>query len=64
MPKQRVKSLSGAIRSLLNQEIKWHCEHRGGSGSSVVQERGFIAGLKQARYVVCRALKDANVKVK
>lgn len=45
------------LTQILNQDIKWHRQHPGGSGCGRPFEGGFITGLEQAKRLIRRAFK-------
>jgi hypothetical protein len=49
-----------AIKTSLNSEIIWHKKHPGGSACGESFENGFICGLKQARRILRKILKNAR----
>lgn len=57
-PKEVRQPLRRALVDILNQEITWHRNNRGGSGCSPAFEGGFITGLVQARRLLRKALKE------
>lgn len=49
------------MKSVLDQEIKWCRANRGKSGKGKTFEDGFIAGLKQAKFLVAAQLRVQRI---
>jgi hypothetical protein len=52
------KSLTAPVVKALNAEVLWHQKHPGVSCCGSQFENGFICGLKQARRLVRKMLKE------